>query len=101
MGGILEELWPNITKIDFVEYKTDDPWEYCQWHTETGKLTVKRPNFPQSWAILQGEAANSDLSYIPKILLENPYVLLLFLIVYPHRLTKDAIKHLDDVFISM
>ncbi len=99
--GILEELWPNITKIDFVEYKTDDPWEYCQWHTETGKLTVKRPNFPQSWAILQGEAANSDLSYIPKILLENPYVLLLFLIVYPHRLTKDAIKHLDDVFISM
>lgn len=99
--GILEELWPKITKIDFVEYKTDEPWEFCLWHTETGKLTVHQPKFPQSWQELQEEASKSDLSYIPKILAENPAVLLIFLIVYPHRITKDVVKLLDERLTSL
>jgi hypothetical protein len=98
--GVLEELWPQITKIDFVEYKTDEPWEFCLWHTETGKLTMHQPKFPQSWRELQEEARKSDLSYIPKIFANNPEALLLFLIVYPHRATKDVIKLLDDKFTS-
>lgn len=98
--GILEELWPQFTKINYVEYKTDEPWEFCMWHTETGKLTVRQPKFPQSWRELQEEANKIDLSYIPKILSENPSVLLLFLIVYPHRITKDVIKLLDNKFTS-
>lgn len=98
--GVLEELWPKITKIDFVEYKTDKPWEFCIWHTETGKLTVHQPKFPQSWRELQEEASKSDLEYVPKIFIENPTVLLLFLIVYPHRATKDTIKFLDDSFVN-
>lgn len=98
--GVLEELWPKITRIDFVEYKTDEPWEFCLWHTETGKLTVHQPNFPQSWRELQEEASKSDLSYVPKIFVDNPEVLLLFLIVYPHRATKDVIKLIDNHFIS-
>jgi len=96
--GILEELWPQFTKIDYVEYKTDEPWEFCLWHTETGKLTVHRPKFPQSWRELQEDSNKINLSYIPKVLSENPQILLLFLIVYPHRITKDVIKHLDQSF---
>ena len=99
--GILEELWPQITKIDFVEYKTDEAWEFCLWHTETGKLTVHRPKFPQSWHELQEEAERFDLAYVPKALSENPAILLLFLIVYPHRITKDVIKFLDRAFTSL
>jgi hypothetical protein len=96
--GVLEELWPKITRIDFVEYKTDQPWEFCVWHTETGKLTVHQPKFPQSWKELQEKANEIDISYIPKPYLDNPSILLLFLIVYPHRVTKDVIKFLDDKF---
>ena len=96
--GVLEELWPQITKIDFVEYKTDEAWEFCFWHTETGILTVHQPKFPQSWRELQEEASVLDLSYIPKILTGYPAVLLIFLIVYPHRITKDVIKCLDNGF---
>jgi hypothetical protein len=98
--GILEELWPQITKIDFVEYKSDQPWEYWLWHTETGKLTVRQPKFPQSWRELQEEANTIDLSYFPKLFSENPAILLLFLMVYPHRITKDAAKLLDSCFTS-
>ena len=98
--GVLEELWPKITSIDFVEYKTDQPWEFCIWHTETGKLTVHQPKFPKSWKELQEEANEVNLSYIPKPFLDNPPILLLFLIVYPHRITKDVIKVLDDKFTS-
>ena len=94
--GVLEELWSKITRIDFVEYKTDEPWEFCLWHTETGKLAVHQPKFPQSWRELKEEANRIDLSYIPKIFVDNPIVLLLFLIVSPHRITKDVIKLLDD-----
>jgi len=96
--GILEELWPQFTKIDYVEYKADETWEFCLWHTETGKLTVHRPKFPQRWQELQEEASKLDLTYIPKILIEHPSTLLMFLIVYPHRITKDVIKLLDDSF---
>ncbi|MBM3125276.1 MAG: hypothetical protein FJZ87_09395 [Chloroflexi bacterium] len=99
--GVLEELWPQFTKIDYVEYKTDNPWEFCLWHTEIGKLILHRPKYPQSWRELQEEADRIDLAYIPKILLEYPAVLLLFLIVYPHRITKDVIKFLDTAFMSM
>ena len=99
--GILEELWPQFTRIDYVEYKTDKPWEFCHWHTETGKLIVNRPKFPQSWRELQEEADAIDVSYIPNVLLENPSILLLFLIVYPHRFTKDVIKFLDDKFTDL
>jgi hypothetical protein len=99
--GVLEELWPNVTRIDFVEYKTDQPWEFCIWHTESGKLTVHQPKFPQSWKELQEEANTIELSYIPKALSENPSLLMLFLIVYPHRVTKDVIKFLDDRFVSL
>ncbi len=94
--GILEELWPQLTKIDYVEYKTDKPWEFCLWHTESGKLTVHRPKFPQSWRELQEDANKIDLSYLPKELSRNPPILLLFLIVYPHRITKDVVKLLDE-----
>jgi hypothetical protein len=97
--GILEELWPSITKIDFVEYKTDEAWEFCLWHTETGKLTVHQPKFPQSWSELQVEAQQLNLSYIPQILAERPIVLMLFSIVYPHRVTKDVVKLLDEKFL--
>jgi hypothetical protein len=99
--GVLEELWPKFTRIDFVEYRTDQPWKFCIWHTETGKLTVHQPKFPQSWKGLQEEAKTIDLSYIPKGLSENPPLLLLFLLVYPHRVTKDVIKFLDDRFASL
>jgi len=98
--GVIEDLWPKVTKIAFVEYRTDEAWEFCLWHTETGKLTVHLPKFPQSWRELQEEASKSDLSYIPKVFIDNPEILLLFLIVYPHRATKDAIKLIDNHFIS-
>lgn len=94
--GILEDLWPKISKIDFVEYKTNNTWEFCLWHTENGKLTVHQPKFPQSWKELTDEANKIDKTYLPKILLENPAIFLMFLIVYPHRITKDVIKSLDE-----
>lgn len=96
--GILEETWYQITKIDFVEYRTDKPWEFCLWHTENGNLIVHQPKYPQSWKELQDESQKIDLSNIPKALVDSPAILLIFLIVYPHRITKNVIKYLDKSF---
>ena len=96
--GILNELWPQITRITYTEYKTIQPWEFCLWHTETGELIIHQPKFPQSWLALQEESAKIDLSYIPKVFKKTPTLLLLFSIVYPHRATKDVIKFLDECF---
>jgi len=57
--------------------------------------------FPQSWRELQEDSNKIDLSYIPKVLSENPQILLLFLIVYPHRITEDVIKYLDKAFTNL
>jgi hypothetical protein len=98
--GVLEEHWPQITRIDFVEYKTDEPWKFCLWHTETGKLTIQQPKYPKSWSELKKEAQNIDLTYIPEILIDNPALLVLISIVFPHRVTKDVIKLLDEKLLA-
>jgi hypothetical protein len=51
---------------------------------------------PQSWKELYDGAFDIDEKYIPKVFKKNPILLLLFVIVYPHRMTNDVIKFIDD-----
>ena len=90
--------WPAVSKIAFAEFIPDQPWQYCLWHCDEGSLQVSMPETPQSWAELRDAARECDHSILPNILKDHPSLLLLFLIVYPHRAISEVVKFLDDSF---
>jgi hypothetical protein len=44
---------------------------------------------------LKEQAGKTDVSIIPRLFQQQPELLLVFIIVYPHRLIKDVAKFLD------
>ena len=96
--GALSELWKPITYQHFVEFEPQITWQYCLWHLDNGTLHDSAPNSTQSWSELQEFSLKVDLSKLPRIFQANPDLLLLFLIVYPHRIRPDVVKFLDDVY---
>ncbi len=92
----LRWLWPQITRVRFIEFYPDQSWEFCLWYCENGHRRDKQPEMPQSWTKLRDESRQVNLDKIPKIFQQYPELLLAFIIVYPHRLTTDVAKFLDD-----
>lgn len=93
----LRFLWPRITRLHYAEFRPASPWQFCLWRSEEeGKLETVQPKMPQSWAELRDQAEQVDLSTIPELFQRYPELLLVFILTYPHRLTKDVAKFLDD-----
>ena len=101
--GLIAEHWPKISKMHFAKFRTDTKADFARWHNEMGNLIVQIPKTPQSWKELSETAHQIDDDYIPITFTQNPVLLLLFVLVFPHRLTNDVMKILDvwtDEFIK-
>lgn len=94
----LRFLWPGITYLHYAEFQPEQTWQYCLWTSEEGKLLTAQPKMPQSWAELRNQSKLTDTSRIPKVFQRYPELLLVFIMVYPHRLVKNVAKFLDDCF---
>jgi hypothetical protein len=92
----LNRLWHRITRMVFARFIPDAVWQFCLWHSEQGLDESSAPKMPQSWSELQLLARKVELATIPRIFQEYPFLLLMFVLVYPHRLTVDVAKFLDD-----
>jgi hypothetical protein len=93
----MRRLWPQVTYLEFAELELDEAWQFCLWRSEDyGKLVTKQPNLTQSWTELRSWADIVDTEKIPKVFIEQPELLLMFILVYPHRLTPNVGKLLDD-----
>jgi len=93
--GALAENWRQITLLHFAEFEPETAWQYCLWHCEDGVFHETMPKAPQSWKELVDKASSINLEKIPTYFLDNPAILLLFLLVYPHRLQPDVVKYID------
>jgi hypothetical protein len=92
---LMKRLWPDITRVDTMEFIPAHRWGFYQWRCPDGKeLRVQSP-LTQSWADLRALAADSRGKSLPKLFKEFPVELLAFLIVFPHRFNADAIRWLD------
>lgn len=95
----LNELWKAISKITMREYHPTHNWHYLLWISRMGKDDWGRFERTQSWAKLQ-EVATSSASTLPTIVQDNPEFLYYFLLVYPHRLTSEALRTVDEMTTS-
>ena len=98
--GVLEENWKQITDLQLLEFQPEKVWQYCLWNCEDGLLNTTMPLTPQSWQDLLNKANSFNLERVPLYLQKNAILFLLFILVYPHRLTPDGVKYLDKVFLN-
>jgi len=95
----LNELWKAISKTTIREYHPTHKRHYLLWRSRLGKDDTRRFERTQSWAKLE-EIAASSANTLPTILQDNPEFLYYFLLVYPHRLTSEALRIIDDMATS-
>jgi hypothetical protein len=87
----LNELWKKLSKIYLREYKAKYRWHYFIWRSNEGTEVGRFLNRTQSWSQLKELAAKRE-DTLPRILYDNPTFLFFFLLVYPHRLTPEALR---------
>jgi hypothetical protein len=96
--GVLAENWKQITHLHFVEFEPENTWQYCIWQCENGTFHETMPKAPQSWQELVDQSKVATHDKIPAYYQNNPAMLIIFLVVYPHRLRPDVVKTLDNSF---
>lgn len=92
----LRLIWDRISNVDYCQFIPEPAWATYLWHSEKGELQTRKPGRPQSWAALRQTAARRDTAGVPRLLTKQPALLLLFLLVYPHRLRPALIRLIDD-----
>jgi hypothetical protein len=88
-------LWPDISRILFKAFSYKEATDFFRWRNREGKETTKTPNPAQSWKQLKDEARETEGNVIPLYLKKFPYLLPLFLIVFPHRGDPSLLRWLD------
>jgi hypothetical protein len=90
-------LWPQITYVAFESYVPAKPWLFFFWRDKDGSasVTIVQPTHTLSWAALCEAAEESSGGTVPERAKSYPVFVLLFLIVFPHRLTADVARWLD------
>ncbi|MGQ0834887.1 MAG: hypothetical protein ACT4O5_08210 [Gammaproteobacteria bacterium] len=102
-SGIKEacrELWPDFTRINHERLVPDEPWRYGLFRTGEGATNATKiyPSMME-WTELQKIASEEDVgSDIPQALKGHPFLLLLFVNIFPFRLSFSAVKFLHGEF---
>ncbi len=90
-------LWPLITRVTFHRFEFKESWHFYRWQNETGKNISIQPKHRKSWTELKQEAIDSINGVsVPKQIKDYPFLLMLFLIIFPHRISSDSMNWLDD-----
>ena len=92
----VKRLWPDYTRIGSICFKPNHLWEYYKWRNKKGTLITTYPELTQEWEKLKDISMKSKGIGIPKIIKQEPILLLLFLIVYPFRINSEAVRLLDS-----
>lgn len=92
----MKTLWPQISYLSFNEFRVKEPWQYLLWRSPSGGERSVMPSATQSWKELQERAFAPAGITLPDSLKLYPLFMVLFLLVYPHRLTTDAVLWLDS-----
>jgi hypothetical protein len=98
---LMNALWPDITKIDIMEFDPSAKWEFYQWRCPRGRELRVQCELTQSWRKLRELAADSRGKMIPNLLKQFPMELLAFLIVFPHRFNADGVRWLDTQIVKI
>ncbi len=89
-------IWADYTRVMNSSVKLDYPWRTYLWRNSDGAENISAwPQRTKNWEQLKEEANESSGQGIPALLKKHPHLFVLFLIIYPHRLTSESVRWLD------
>jgi hypothetical protein len=89
--------WSKITRFRFKFFQLEEQWHFFKWRNEDqGQEKSYLPAHTKSWGELRTEAETLDTENIPNFITKDPIFGLLFLQIFPHRVTSDLIKFLNS-----
>ena len=91
----LASMWPEITSIQFMEFRPSAPDRYLAPQDDDGVLATWFAGQPQSWAALLASARTKDYSVLPPVLLQHREVIPYLPLLFPYRLTDTLASALD------
>lgn len=92
----LDYMWPYVTRVACASFSSDSRTGFYEWTSREGALVTRYPRLTQSWSELLEESRVTKTDSLPRELILRPSFLLRFLLVYPHRISTEAVKFLDD-----
>jgi len=93
----LAALWPEISKLRHERFEPENNWDLYSFRSKRGCLATYVRPLQKSWSALREECNKVDQRYVPQDMRNDLGMLLLYLIVFPHRGAPDLIKHIDDL----
>lgn len=91
----MSRIWPAASYAAFEEVTFEDAWRFLLWRSDTGCSVTEVPPMRMSWSELRDAASDGSGSELPRRLLKFPHFALVFLLVFPHRLTPSFTRWLD------
>jgi len=89
--------WPAISRISVTYFKFERIYDYYRWNNNNGTTVIKYPHPTQDWSELRNESFNIKDITIPQYLKNNVIFSILFLCVYPHRVSSDIVRWIDSI----
>ena len=93
----LAGTWEKITHLSLVASMPQDPWDWFRWEAPSAVLKSHFAGQPESWKSLLADAEQRKHSTLPTLLCDQPDFVLLYLLVFPHRLTPETLALVESV----
>ena len=87
--------WNEISKIGNCKFIQDEKWQFYLWRSQNGINIKEYYKIPKMWDELKKEAFELNENNIPEYLKKDEILLILFLIVNPHRVRTDVIRFIE------
>ncbi len=89
-----KSLWPAFTMVGCRHFEVEEPWQFCLTRSSRGSDSQRHYPHTYSWLDLQNEAKSTSIVKVPRMFLDEPLLLLLFVIQFPYRATPEVIRFL-------
>ena len=90
-----QESWPKFNRLCHKRFIPAQSWQYGLLKCTEGVEETRQYPFEYKWEKLCEESSVETCDYLPEGLSDKPHLLLLWLIIAPHRLTSDVGRVLD------
>ena len=95
LKSLCQNGWPNFSRIGHKRFIPAEAWQYGLLKCSEGVEETRQYPSEYTWEKLCEEAGVEKCEYLPDELSARPHLLLLWLIIAPHRLTSDVGRVLD------
>lgn len=97
-------VWSQFSRRSHISFVPGARWRFCLWRDEAGHYVSRIAPETKQWNDLVTEARNSECPQVPEDFQRYPLLLLLFIVVAPHRALPEVVRwlgsQLDRTWIS-